>query len=390
MTVEPGPDESEMFHAIVDGSASNVERLLEGNPTLVNGRFLSNASFLHLAVNKGDVVIVHLLLSRGADVNKPSDPPLYCPPLCDAAEKGFFDIVEMLLRQGALVDGIDCTSVTPLMLAAREARLDVIEVLLDAGAEVNRLGYIQRFFPTDFAGWHGSEAAASTLRAKGGMSVSDDLDWESQRGFPIISHVSNDGGPVYPIAFTRSVNGEPFDFRLAAMRVKDKPLLLFSAGLYEYGGSVEVAFALPSRWPLKQTYLNPKSRCSFPIDVLELVAGQIAGGAAFGEGSVLSPNDAGFGPLEWPQEVRFLVAVNHSWRAAPLKGNEQRENDAAVASNGDDEPADESDPNDSVAILTLVPVTSSEKFDAGEASVQKWVGKKRRASWAKVVLPMPC
>ena len=134
MTVEPGPDESELFHAIVDGSASHAERLLQRNPALVDGRFLSNASFLHLAGNKGDLAIVNLLISGGADVNKPSDPPLYCPPLCDAAEKGYVDIVETLLRRGALVDGVDCTSVTPLMLAAREARLDVIEVLLDAGA----------------------------------------------------------------------------------------------------------------------------------------------------------------------------------------------------------------------------------------------------------------
>jgi uncharacterized protein len=370
--VDPPVESSAMFHAITESDNARVRDLLVKHPNLGDAQFLGYKSLLMYAASLGNFDASAALIANGAHVNRADDPPLCETALSLAALKGDANVVKLLLENGATVDGVDGTSVSPLMLAAREGHLDVVRCLLDAGAEVNRLGCVQRFFPVDFSGWHQSIEVEKLLRSRSGISVTDDYDWEHQKGFPIIAHVSNNAGAVYPLAFTRTVRNQEFAFRLAEVRAKDKPLFLFSAGLYEFGQRIELAVALHTRWPLRQTYLSEKSKFSFPLDVLQKLACFVAEGLSIAPGSMFSRDDPKLVDLSWPDGVAALVAIDHIW---PV----DKKSAAAEMS---------PEQNDDVKILALAPVLAAAKPIQDENAALRWAEKMRTASWAKITVPL--
>lgn len=378
-----------LFHAILDGHLDRAEAVLSTHDGVANAAFPGQDSFLHLAAGEGNIEIVRLLIEFGANVNHVAPGRLFCPPLCEAAEAGHLKVVQALLDAGAWVDGDDRTSITPLMLAAREGRDEIVQLLLANGAEVNRLGYVQRFFALDFAGWRGTDHTRALLRSHGGRSVTDEFDWESRAGYPIISHVSNEAGPVYPIGFERSVAGRDLTLRLAYVDIKEKPLVLFTAEIHRMGVPIEMVMNLPQQWPLKQAYMVRGSALSFPIDMLQRVAQHVVGGEPFTEGSVLLRGDPRFSDLGWPDGLCALVAVDHNWDAASAKGCKTRRTaaiDSADAVSGQFKGRNPGSSDDEVSILTLAPVLDGENIPVGPA-LAKWLEKKRAATWVKLCLP---
>lgn len=381
--------ESILFHAIIEADVVAVRNTLGRHEGLVHAPYLHIRSFLHLAADKGNAEIIALLIAFGARVNDVASGRLYCPPLCEAAESGHLDAVRVLLNAGAWVDGDDRTSITPLMLAAREGHDEVVKLLLDSGADVNRLGYVQRFFALDFAGWHGTDQTKALLRARGGRSVTDEFDWESQPGYPIISHVSNEAGPVYPIGFERSVADQTITLRLAFVKVKDEPLVLFTAEIHRMGEPIEYVVNLPHHWPLKQTYSVERSALSFPLDVLQRAATLATAGEPLREGAVLLPDDPQFADLGWPRGLRALIALDHDWKAASAKGRKGRKkttaNDDAEMPSSTDHDLPQND--NEATILTLAPILDGEKLPVG-AALTRWQEKMRGAAWGKLCLPL--
>ena len=380
---------AELFHAIVGGNAHDVRHVLIKHEGIVHAPFPGQDSFLHLAAGEGNAEIVALLIEFGAFVNQVSSPSLFSTPLCNAAREGHTETARVLLHSGAWVDGDDRTSHTPLMLASRDGHDAVVELLLNSGAEVNRLGYVQRFFALDFAGWHGTDKTKALLRSQGGRSVTDEFDWESQSGYPIISHVSNEAGPVYPISFERPVADRDIALRLAYIDIKEKPLVLFTAEIHQMGVPIEVVINLPQQWPLKQTYMANGSTLSFPIDMLQRVAQLVVAGEPLAEGSVLLRDAPQFADLGWPDKLCALVAVDHDWEAASAKSRRTRSTasfDIADAASGQPMDGNAESSDDEVTILTLVPVLDGEKIPVGPA-LSKWLEKKRTASWVKLCLP---
>jgi uncharacterized protein len=373
MTDLKSVNESDVYNAISRRDYASLRTLLGENKQLVESNPYGQADeygFLYLVAVKGDAEAVKVFVDCGADVNREGPSPLFLTPLCSAAEMGQLDVARMLLEKGALVDGTDFTAASPLMLAAREGHAEVVKLLLNAGAELNRLGCVQRFLPVDFSRWHDRKDIEQLLRAHGGISVTENFDWQSQRGYPIISHVSNDGGPVYPLAFTRDVGGQPFSFRLAEIRAKTKPLFLFSSGLYECGQMVELAFALNPYWPLRQRYVAERSLASFPLDLLQRTCEMIARGQPVEASSVFDRRDPAFSDLAWPRDVTALVAVNHRWPT-----------DNAIN-------VDQHDKRDEVTILTLVPILFTDKSIEDAENAKRWAAKKQTAAWAKITLPL--
>ncbi len=375
MIKSTNPSVGDIYNAISKQDFEKLRALLRENNHLVDSNPYEQSdeySFLYTVASKADLETAQVLVECGANVNQEGPSPLFLTPLCGAAEGGQLELVRFLLSHGAFIDGVGCTSVSPLMLAAREGHLDVVRCLLDAGAEVNRLGCVQRFFPVDFSGWHQSVEVETLLRSRGGISVADDYDWEHQKGFPIIAHVSNNAGAVYPLAFARTVGNQEFAFRLAEVRAKDKPLFLFSAGLYEFGQRIDLALAFHTRWPLRQTYLNEKSKFSFPIDVLQKLACFVAEGLSIAPGSMFSRDDPKLVDLSWPDGVAALVAIDHIW---PV----DKKSAAAEMS---------PEQNDDVKILALAPVLAAAKPIQDENAALRWAEKMRTASWAKITIPL--
>lgn len=58
-------------------------------------------------------------------------------PIHYACQRGYRDIVKMLLDKGADANVISNTSVTPLHMAARSGNKEIVGMLVDAGADIN-------------------------------------------------------------------------------------------------------------------------------------------------------------------------------------------------------------------------------------------------------------
>ena len=113
----------------IKGNVTEVKRLLSGGVDVNCG----NSEPLKEAVRIGDIGIVHLLLSSGAD---PSE------PLKEAVRVGHKGIVHLLLSSGAdpnmtdanMEDGEEDGEQSPLRLALEDGKRALVRILLDAGA----------------------------------------------------------------------------------------------------------------------------------------------------------------------------------------------------------------------------------------------------------------
>ena len=105
--------------------------------TIYNG--FKNTS-LHYATEKGYIEVVKLLLQNGADVNAfnlKSKTPLHL-----AAERGFLEVTKLLLQNGADVNAKSSNFAnTPLILAAMKGHFEIVKLLLENGANVNQMSY---------------------------------------------------------------------------------------------------------------------------------------------------------------------------------------------------------------------------------------------------------
>lgn len=122
------------------GETANVESVLKKNPTLdVNrSRAEGNKTALYLACEKGYLDIVKLLLKQKADASVCDTAMGFgFAPLTIAARNGHLDVVKELLSSGIGIESRDDRNRTALWTAAANNRLDIVRFLCDANAEVN-------------------------------------------------------------------------------------------------------------------------------------------------------------------------------------------------------------------------------------------------------------
>jgi ankyrin repeat protein len=108
---------------------------------VMTGRSISSendsANALHAAVRAGDLEEVTRLLDAGVDANAPDD--LGGTPLLTACWSGQVSIVSLLLSRGANVNAIHREAgASALQYAVLKGRPDIVELLLAAGADVAR------------------------------------------------------------------------------------------------------------------------------------------------------------------------------------------------------------------------------------------------------------
>lgn len=125
-----------LFGAVRLGKVEQVKRMIAKNPKLVQVKSLGDGStLLHLAVNKGNIVMAKLLLENSADVNAKNS--LGSTPLDIAVIMGYKSIARLLLENGADVNTKDLIGFTPLHTAAIVGDTDIAKFLIENGAEVD-------------------------------------------------------------------------------------------------------------------------------------------------------------------------------------------------------------------------------------------------------------
>lgn len=136
-----GPDHNEtpLYQAASEGWLRAATYLLDHGADINIGS-RQQESPLYAATGSGNRAMVELLLSRGADVNATSfDGTRNTRQTCLhlAVEKGFLVVAATLLDHKADVNARDGQGQTPLHRAARNGRAETIKTLLAHGADIN-------------------------------------------------------------------------------------------------------------------------------------------------------------------------------------------------------------------------------------------------------------
>ncbi len=135
---------TDIFTDVCLGRKEAVYESLRSKPVLVSDTVEGNKTLLHVAVAKGDLEMVEVLLENGADPNAKCSiqerKDKGCPgtenvtPLHLAAEHGNEKITELLIAKGGKVNAVDGDGNTPLHRCARRGSLSVAGLLLRKGA----------------------------------------------------------------------------------------------------------------------------------------------------------------------------------------------------------------------------------------------------------------
>ncbi len=124
----------EFNDAAVFGDVEKVNRILEKDSSILSKKDEYGFTVLHNVVGEHYFEIVELLIEHGADVNAQNDEGI--APLHLAA---YPETAEILIKRGARVEIESTRGETPLYVHASEQDgFDVLVVLLENGASPNR------------------------------------------------------------------------------------------------------------------------------------------------------------------------------------------------------------------------------------------------------------
>jgi ankyrin repeat protein len=112
-----------------------IERVVKKGEDINAEQNRNKMTLLHLAVAKGYVKAVKLLLDNKANVNVRNITD--ATPLHDAALEGKIEMVKVLIANGADLNAVSDYLSTPLHIAASRGKVEIAKLLLENGADVN-------------------------------------------------------------------------------------------------------------------------------------------------------------------------------------------------------------------------------------------------------------
>ena len=151
------------------GDLDNIKAIIRKDSTKINEKNEDGNTFLHIAVQEGDIDIAQYLVSQGADINAKDNldqTPLQIAihednvelakyliykgadvdaknlfrqttPLHIAVDKGNLEIAKLLVLQGANINAKNLEHESPLYIAVKRSRLEVAKYLVSQGADLN-------------------------------------------------------------------------------------------------------------------------------------------------------------------------------------------------------------------------------------------------------------
>lgn len=115
---------------------THVVRILLENGAQVHEETKYALTGLHFACMRGNIDLVHLLLSKGVDVNVHGPPKQRLTALYYAAKYGHHPIVDILLSKGAKIDLQVCGWNSPLFIACRQGHENIVKLLLEYSKDI--------------------------------------------------------------------------------------------------------------------------------------------------------------------------------------------------------------------------------------------------------------
>lgn len=113
----------------------DVVKLLISHGADINQVYNDGIVALHMAANQGHLDIVEFLIDKGADINQRTENGNTA--LIWAAAEHRLDVVKFLVDKDADINQTNNNGDTALIYAAREGHVDVVKLLVDKGADVN-------------------------------------------------------------------------------------------------------------------------------------------------------------------------------------------------------------------------------------------------------------
>ena len=121
--------------AAMQGDVASVRALLKQGSD-VNAAQGDGMTALHWAAMNNDAALAQVLLYAGANVRATTRINGYTP-LFLAAQRGYADVIDVLLKANSDPKAVSSTGSQPLMLAAASGDVRAVTLLLDAGADIN-------------------------------------------------------------------------------------------------------------------------------------------------------------------------------------------------------------------------------------------------------------
>ena len=126
-----------IFEAAATGQTTQLQTLIEQDPSLVNSYSPDGFTPLGLAVFFGHAETAGALLAAGAEVNAAYRETMKLTPLASAMAVGRNDIARTLIAHGADVNARAANDLRPLHTAAARGNVESATLLLDHGADIN-------------------------------------------------------------------------------------------------------------------------------------------------------------------------------------------------------------------------------------------------------------
>ena len=123
-----------LHQIIANGEVDEVKQALLTDTEAIN-QVINGMTPIMLAASRGNVEIIDLLFTQGADPNKRGS--MERTALQYAAEKNHIGAAERLLAYGADIDAYDNGRLTPLVMAANRGYTELGLLLIEKGADVD-------------------------------------------------------------------------------------------------------------------------------------------------------------------------------------------------------------------------------------------------------------
>ncbi len=181
--------ENSLHLIVTESKVEEVKKFLLSNRETIN-EVVNGMTPIMLAASQGNVEIIDLLFTQGADPNKRGS--MKRTALQYAVEKNHLEAAKRLLSYGADIDAYDNGRLTPLIMAASRGYTELGLLFIEKGADVN-VQHVDGWTALIDATAHGDVklvrallevGADKELKAKNGMNA---IDYARQYGFKNIA-----------------------------------------------------------------------------------------------------------------------------------------------------------------------------------------------------------